>query len=156
MSGDTAGLGVKLLEGASAGADVLSTYTNARARRGQALYNAAMADLEAEDARSRGNTKAARTEANADRQVGRVKAQIAGRGFTQGYGTANAITDATDFVSRLDALTIRQNTQREVLARRAEAGGYRMQADSINPGAEATGTLIGQATTLHRRWKREE
>jgi hypothetical protein len=56
-----------------------------------------------------------------------VKTQIAGRGFTTGYGTSNDVQDATDFVGRLDALTIRENTQRAVLAKKAEAGGYRAE-----------------------------
>lgn len=153
MSGDAAGLGVKLLEGASAGADVVSTYTRARATRGQALYNAAMADLEAEDARNRGNTKAAKHEANVDRATGRTRTQIAGRGFTTGYGTAAQLQDATDFIGRMDALTIRQNTERDVIAKRAEAGGYRLQASSVSPSGEAMGTLIGHAGTLARRWQ---
>jgi hypothetical protein len=153
MAGDTAGLGVKLLEGASAGADVVSTYTNARAKRGQALYNATMADLEAEDARGVGNTKAAKAEGSADRAVGRVKAQIAGRGFTQGYGTAGDLETAADYAGRLDALTIRENTRKSVLAKRAEAQGFRGQAASISPGGEAMGTLIGQAGLLSRRWR---
>lgn len=154
MSGDAAGLGVKLLEGASAGADVVATYTRARATRGQALYNAAIADLEAEDARNVGNTKAARRVGETDRDTARIKTQIAGRGFSTGYGTASDVQDASDFVGRLDAITIRQNTERAVMAKRVEATGYRTQADSISPGAEATGTLIGQAASLHRRWRK--
>jgi hypothetical protein len=51
MSGGNPETAVKMLEGVSAGADTLSTYTNSRAKKGQALYNAAMAELEAEDAR---------------------------------------------------------------------------------------------------------
>jgi len=144
----------RMLEATSAGAQVLSTYTNARAKRGQAFYNAVMAELEAEDARSRGNTKAARAEGQADRAVGAVKTQIAGRGFTTGYGTASAVQDSADFVTRLDALTIRHNTEKEVRARRAEADGYRLQGQSISPGTEAAGTLIGQAGMLARRWQK--
>jgi len=155
MAGDSAGIGVKMLEGVSAGAATLSTYTNARAKRGQALYNAAMADLEAEDTRGIGNTKAARVEGSADKAVGKVKAQIAGRGFTQGVGTARDLEDAADFVSRLDALTIRENTRRTVLSKKAESQGFSGQADSISPGGEATGTLIGQAGMLARRWRQE-
>jgi hypothetical protein len=155
MAGDTAGLGVKLLEGASAGADVAATYTRSRATRGQALYNAAMADLEAQDTRNVGNSKAARVEGQYARVGAKSKTQIAGRGFNTGAGTANDIADATDFIGRLDALTIRQNTERAVISRRAESGSYRMTADSINPGVEATGTLIGEAGLLSRRWQRE-
>lgn len=143
-----------MLELASSGAQVASTYTNARAKRGQAFYNATMAELEAQDTRNVGNSRAAKAGAQTDRNVGAVKTQIAGRGFTTGYGTANALQDATDFVGRLDALTIRENTQRAVIAKRAEAGGYRAQGDSISPGTEALGTLIGEAGTVARRWQK--
>ena len=157
MSGDVSGLGVKMLEGFSAGADVISTYTNARAKRGQAFYNATMAELEAEDKRGIGNTAAARTEANADRATGGVRAQVAGRGFTAGgSATAVALEDTADFMTRLDALTIRRNTEREVIAKRAEAEGYRGQGRSISPGTEAAGTLIGSAGLLARRWSAGE
>jgi hypothetical protein len=156
MSGDSSGLGVKLLEGASAGANVIGAYSRARATRGQALYDAAMADLEAEDIRGRGHTAAARQEARTERQVGRVKTQIAGRGFVTGVGTAAQLEEATDFIGRLDALTIRENTRRGILSKQAEAGGLRMRAGSISPGTEAAGTLIGEAGTLARRWREED
>jgi hypothetical protein len=116
MSGGNPETAVKMLEGVSAGADTLSTYTNSRAKKGQALYNA-------------------------------------GRGFQGGVGTAATLEDATDYASRLDALTIRENTNKAVMAKRAEAGGYRNQADSINPGADAAGTMIGHAGLLARRWQ---
>jgi hypothetical protein len=153
MPGVTPEMGTKILEGTSAGANVLQTYTRARATRGQALYNAAMADLEAQDTRNVGNSKAAKVEGQYARVGAKSKTQIAGRGFNTGAGTANDIADATDFIGRLDALTIRQNTERAVISKRAESGSYRMTADSINPGVEATGTLIGEAGLLSRRWQ---
>jgi hypothetical protein len=153
MSGGNPETAVKMLEGVSAGADTLSTYTNSRAKKGQALYNAAMAELEAEDARGVGNSKAARVAGQADSAVAKVRTQIAGRGFQGGVGTAATLEDATDYASRLDALTIRENTNKAVMAKRAEAGGYRNQADSINPGADAAGTMIGHAGLLARRWQ---
>ena len=156
MAGDSAGLGVKLLEGASAGANVLTSYSRARATRGQALYDAAMADLEAEDTRAVGRKAGARAEGRADRAVGTVRAKIAGRGFVTGKGTARDVTDAADFIGRLDALTIRENTNKAILAKRAEAGSYRMRAGSISPGAEAAGTLLGEASVLARRWRQEQ
>jgi hypothetical protein len=134
----------------------VATYTRSRATRGQAFYNAAMADLEAEDTRAVGYGKAAKVEGSADRAAGRVKAQVAGRGFTTGYGTASTLTDAADYAGRLDALTIRENTNKQITAKRAEAGGYRMQGDSISPGTEAAGTLLGAAGLLSRRWRTGE
>lgn len=154
MPGVTPEMGTKILEGASAGANVATTYTRASATRGQALYNAAMADLEAQDVRNVGNSKAAKIEGDYARVGAKTKTQIAGRGFNTGAGTANDIADATDFIGRLDALTTRQNTERAVMAKRAEAGGYRMTADSQNPGLAATGTLIGEAGLLARRWQK--
>jgi hypothetical protein len=156
MAGASAGLGLKLLEGASAGANVASSYTRASATRGQALYNAAMADLEAEDTRSTGNTSAARKVSQSDRRTGNIKTQIAGRGFSTGKGTASDLQDASDFVGRLDALTIRENTEKKVLAKRAEAGSYRMRASSISPGNEALGTLIGESGNLYKRWTNQD
>lgn len=144
-----------MLELASSGANVLGSYSRAGATRGQALYDAAMADLEAQSIRGAGNTAAARQEARTDRKVGTVKAKIAGRGFNTGAGTALAVQDATDFIGRLDALTIRENVGRDVIAKRAEAGGYRMRASSISPGREALGTLIGEAGSVARRWTQE-
>ena len=146
---------VKMLEGASAGANVATTYTRASATRGQALYNAAMAELEAQDVRNVGNSKAAKVQGEYARVGANTKTQLAGRGFVTNSGTANDIQDATDFIGRLDALTVRQNTQRAVMAKQAEAGQYRGAADSTSPGLEAAGTLIGDAGLLARRWKKD-
>jgi hypothetical protein len=142
-----------MLEGASAGADVATTYTRAVATRGQALYNAAMADLEAEDTRNVGNSKAAKVEGQYERIGANTKTQLAGRGFVTNSGTGNAVQDATDFIGKLDALTVRQNTQRAVMSKEAEADSYRGTADSNSPGLAAVGTLIGQAGLLSRRWQ---
>jgi hypothetical protein len=156
MAEKDSGLGVKFLEGASSGANVVGTYTRARAARGQALYDAAMADLEAADVRNVGNTRAARQEGRADRATGKVRTQVAGRGFTVGAGTARDLEDATDFISRLDALTIRENTRRADISKRAEAGSHRLRASSISPGGEAVGTLIGEAALVSRRWAQDK
>lgn len=152
MSGDN--LGLKILEATSSGASVVSSYTRARATRGQALYDAAMLDLQAADARNIGNTEAARYEGQTDRKVGRVRTEIAGRGFAGG-ATADAQIDATDFVGRLDALTLRENARRKVAGLQGAAAGKRMEAGSISPSGEAIGTLVGQAGLLSRRWNKE-
>lgn len=149
-------LGTKMLEGASAGANVLGAYTRGKAARGQAFYNAAMADIEAADVRNVGNSAAARAEGKTDGKVGSVKAKVAGRGFNAHAGTANTVADATDFVGRLDALMIRENTRRAVIGKRTEADGHRLRADSISPGTEAAGTLIGESGLLARRWSQQE
>lgn len=151
MSGDT-GFGLKMLEGVASGTRVLDAYGQARAARSQSFYDAALADAEAADARNRGATEAAAAEARAQRGVGRVKTQVAGRGFTR-KGTAAALTDATDFMGQLDALTIRENARREMLGHSLRSDNLRRRGRSIRPGVEAFGTFIGESALVANRWR---
>lgn len=153
MSGEDSGL--KFMEGAAAGSNVVNSYNAARLQRTAAMYNAEAADAMAADAKSRGGTASARQLARTSRAVGRVRAQIAGRGFTTGAGTAGDLEDATDFIGRLDAATIRANARREALGHQLGASGSRLRASSYSPTGAAVGTAIGEASRVHRRWYEE-
>lgn len=144
--------GLKFLEVSEIFSGSAAAYTRARSRRSAALYNEKAATAEAEDAREVGNSAAARRTAEGDRQKGTVRARAAGRGFTRGVGTAGDVEAGADLMTRLDALTIRENTSKQVLAKRLEAGSYRMAAASEDPESEAIGTALGGAARVARRW----
>jgi hypothetical protein len=154
MSGES-GPGLKFLEGAAAFSKVASAHTRASGQRTAALMEAAIADAEAADARSRGGTNAARQEARTDRAVGKVRTQVAGRGFAVGVGTAGDLEAGTDLIGRLDAATIRENSRRESSRYELRASNARARAGSISPGRDAFGTLIGEAALLGNRWATE-
>lgn len=145
--------GFVALSGASTLADATSAYSSAYSARSQAKVNAMVATTEAEDARKRGNSEAAKVESKAKRQAGAIKSQIAGSGFTTGVGTAKDLEGSAELIGQLDAYTIRENARKETLSHQLEALGARTTADSINPGQAAFSTLIGGAAKSGAEYK---
>ncbi len=91
---------------------------------------------------------AARAYGAGSRDVGSQIASTAGRGFEVGVGTAQNITDATDLITSIDAMTIRQNARREAEGHLADAFTAGSAAKATTSKYGVAGTLIGGASTL--------
>lgn len=125
------------------------------ANRRQALLAQTFARDRAADAISRGGTAVAQVFTEAGRTKGEQRVAIAGRNFDIGTGTARHITQATDLVSAMDALIIRENARREARGHMIDAFSAGEQAKRKRPpgaGATVAGTLIGGASRFFGQW----
>ena len=140
-----AGLG---LSAAGIGLDAYGQKKEAETNKRQALIAQSIARKQALDAISRGDNAAARAYGAGSREAGSQRVSTAGRGFEIGTGTAQDITDATDLISSIDALTIRQNARREAEGHLADAFTAGSAAKDTSYKYGMAGTLIGGASTL--------
>ena len=120
---------------ASTAVSAVGAMQQGKAAQAQANYqagisanNAKIAEYQATDAETRGQQDEARHRQQVQRFLGTQKASIAGSGFELGDETSQSILGDTAAMGELDALTIRNNAQRE-------AWGFRVQGS--NATAEA-------------------
>lgn len=139
-------------QGASSVTEAYSAYSTASSAKRTAKLNAALLDVQASDALNRANTEAAKAQAAGQRGAARVRSQTAGSGFTVGVGTAADLEDAAEFIAALDASAIRESGRREALGYSTQAEFSRAEAASINPWANAAGSLIGSASRVGGYW----
>lgn len=92
-------------------------------------YNAAVADLQAQDAIERGGEEEARFRQRIRATIGAQRAGFAASNIDVGYGSAVDVQADAAFLGELDALTIRTNAARE-------AWGYKVEATDIRKRAE--------------------
>lgn len=149
MSPSTA---LMVAQGSAGLTEAASAYSSAATARRAAKLDAALLDIQASDALNRANTEAAKEQARGQRRAGSVRAQTAGSGFTVGKGTAADLEDAAEFVALLDASAIRESGRREALGYSTQAEFNRAEADSINPWANAAGSLVGSASRVASYW----
>jgi len=92
-------------------------------------YNAATAELQAQDALDRGAEDENRFRAGVDVMIGAQRAGIAGGNIDVGFGSALDVQADAAFLGELDALTIRTNAARE-------AWGFQVEADDLRRRGE--------------------
>jgi hypothetical protein len=116
-----------------------------------ALIAAMFARKAAADAISVGGSMAARALGEGSRNVGTQRASTAGRGFEIGTGTAKQITDATNLVSSVDAMTIRINASKAAEEDLKTAYSADQAAAAAKPPS-FLGTLLGIAAPVASTW----
>jgi len=147
---------------ASTGMSVMGSIQQGKAASAQANYqaqvaenNAATSRLQAADAIERGKIEEGQHRKQVSRMIGQQRAGIAGSGFELGDETSQDILGDTASMGELDALTIRNNAQREAWGfevqgqnATAEAGLSRMRGASAKTASywQAGGDLLGGAT----------
>lgn len=94
----------------------------------QLEFNAAVADLQAQDAEQRGLEEEQRFRTQVRGLIGSQRAGFAGAGVDVGIGSAADVQADSAFLGELDARQIRANAQRE-------AWGFRVQAEDARFGA---------------------
>ena len=132
--------------------DTYGAYSSAAQARRAARLDAAMLDTQASDARNRANSEAAKVQAAGQRGAAKVRAQVAGSGFTVGVGTAADIEAVPEFIAALDAAAIRESGRRESLGYETQAAFRRAEGDAANPWGNAAATLIGGAARVREYW----
>ena len=125
-------------------------------------YNAAVADLQAEDALVRGAEEESRFRTSVRGLIGKQRAGFAGQGVEVGSGSAADVQADAAFLGELDARQIRANAQREAWGYRVEAADRRMGADVARRGGQAAqtaarwgaaGTVLGGSSLLLDRYR---
>ena len=94
-------------------------------------YNAAVADIQAEDALLRGQLDEQRFRGQVRGAVGAQRAGFAGGNIDVSSGSAVDVQADAAYLGELDALTIRTNAKRE-------AWGYKVEATDLRKRAEIT------------------
>lgn len=139
-----AALASSLLQLAASGAQAQATRSRAGTEAATLKANARLADLQAEDARMRGDLAAADTLRQGRAFEGAQRAALASQGVDVNSGTPLEIQEDTAYLARLDAEQQRNNAWREAFGYRADADMMRMQArlGKRAAGNEARMTLL--------------
>ena len=108
-----------------------STLMTAKANSDMAKYQADVATMQAEDAIARGQLEEDRARRRAASFKGTQRSQLAASGVELDSGSASDLQADTAMLSELDALTIRNNAEREAWAYEARAGMADAKASNI-------------------------
>lgn len=121
--------------------------------------NAVLAGWQAEDSIARGEEAANRANMKGAQVKGTQRAAMAANGIDLGVGSAQNVLNDTDYLTAVDAATLRDNAAREAWGYRMQARGYvdkstaaRNGASSINPWLSAGTSLLTSATSVAGKW----
>ncbi len=150
------------LAGTAAGA--VGAYQSAQAQNEAAehnaevaTFNASVADRQSADAQKRGAQEEKRHRIEVGKMKGTQRSNLAASGVLIGQGSASDIISNTDFLGEQDAMTIRENTAREVWGHKNTASNYRSQSDLYssqysNPFLAAAPTLLSSTSSLASKY----
>lgn len=159
----------QLSTGAQAVGTVASTYgayTKAVADKTAYNYqaviaqnNAELATYQAKDAETRGADALNQQQLKNAQLKGTQRARLAANGVDLGQGSALDLLSDTDQLGTIDANTIKDNTNKEAWALRAQAGNYtanadllQQRADSTSPFGAAAGAFLTGTGGVAKSW----
>lgn len=121
-----------------------SEYRAGRFNEQVARYNQHLAQVQSQDALARGYQEESQRRRATRRLIGAQRARLAAQGLDVNSGDAALIQEQTAAAGEEDALTIRNNAQREAWGYRVQAADYGFQAKQARrEGTErAVGTII--------------
>jgi hypothetical protein len=128
------------------------SVANAINTRRTANINAQLADQQAADAISRGQSGEFNSRLRTAQLKGTQTASLAAHGVALDQGSALDVLTSTDVMGAADAATIRDNANKEAWGDQVKASNYRAQASAANPWAAGFTSLIGGASTVADRW----
>lgn len=145
---------------------IFTAGSNARAAQSLANYqanvaeqNAALAELRAVDAESRGSLDAQTLATRAAGLIGRQRAATAANGVVLNEGSPQAIRESTEAMRDADIATIKNNAARAAWGHRMEEANYRTsaaaqraQASAISPSAAGVTSLLTGAGDVSAKW----
>ena len=137
---------------AATGLSTYSAFQQADAAKQTAKVNATLADRAAADALKRGDKDAANLRRQGSLLLGSQRAALASRGLDLQEGTAGDMLEQTDFFSQTDQATARTNARKEAAGYATQGGAFRAQAKATNPYLQATGTFLGNASSVASEW----
>jgi hypothetical protein len=110
--------------------------------------NAAIADLQAQDAIRRGQVTEFNSTLKARQLKGQQIAQMAGGGLDLSSGSPTNILTDTDLMSAADAAVIRGNAMKEAWGYKVQEANYKSNADILKMRADMESPLASGATSL--------
>lgn len=137
---------------ASLAVSAYGAYTQAQTQKKIAENNAEVAEINAADAKRRGELEAQKAHRQGQQLLGQQRASYAARGLDLGEGTVGDVIDQTDFFSQVDESTARNNAAKEAWAIKRGGMNQQMQADATNPGLALTGSLLSGAGSVASKW----
>lgn len=126
-----------------------SAQQQASNNRRTAEYNAKVAEIQAQDAITRGNEESSKVRRQYAQMEGRQRAELAAKGLDLTEGTVADVIDQTDFFSQIDQNTARTNAAREAWGLRARRNAYQYEASTQKPGQAA---FLAGAGTVASKW----
>lgn len=141
-----------IVMGVAAAAGAVGARNQAKANQQVAQNNAAIAEMQAQDAEIRGEKAAQQVRRNTSQMVGTQRAVMAARGLDLAEGTPADIIDQTDFFGQVDEQTTRNNAKKEAWNARAQKVGYNIEAAANNPNTAFTTSLLGSAGSVASAW----
>jgi len=151
---------------ASAAMSAMNVMQQASAQKSQASYQAAVqrnnqiiAERQAADAIDRGNIAVQQHRLKVQQFKGRQRSVLASSGFDANEDDALDILADTAEIGEMDALTIRNNAEREAYQSRlrasnagAQAGLLQNQSDRMSPAMTGAATGASGLATVADRW----
>jgi hypothetical protein len=153
-----------------AAVSAVGAYQGAQTQKATAQYqsevarnNASIADIQAADAKARGDKASQDMRRKYAALMGTQRASLAARGLDLSDGSANATLQDTLYFGEADQNTVRANAAREAWGYKVrasnlagDAGAYGALSDATNPllsgGAAGAGTLFGSSTGVAQKW----
>lgn len=138
------------LVAAKTATDVVGQVKAGNAAKSTGDYNAAAAEIQANDAIARGRYDESRFRQGVKTLIGSQRAGFAGQGVDVGVGSAVDVQADAAYLGELDAQQIRTNAQRESWGYKVEAENYRRGGQAAKTASRfaAAGTVLGTGTSL--------
>lgn len=147
--------GGQLTSAFGAGFSAVGAYTQAKnqqaALQAEAQVqqnNAVLAGWQADDSIARGEEAAGRAMQKGAQVKGTQRAAMAANGIDLGVGSAQNVLNDTDYLTSVDAATLRDNAAREAWGYRMQARGYMDKSAAANSGARSISPWLSAGTSL--------
>ncbi|WP_137924655.1 hypothetical protein [Cupriavidus sp. 2SB] len=121
--------------------------------------NANLAELQAQDAVTRGRQAESDLYRQTGQLMGRQRANTAANGVSLNEGSPVNIEASTRYMRDVDLATLRNNAARSAWGYNVQADNYRAQSkayraagDASSPGAAAATSLLGSAAGVSSKW----
>lgn len=139
----------------SGAAAAYGSYQSGRMTAAAARRNAALARRAAIDARERGGVRESNFRQRVSALVGKQRALVGSSGADVGFGSPVQAFADTEMLGEIDALTIRNNAEREAYGYENAASGFAFEARSARvTGAFGAGaTLAGTGGSLYGQYR---
>jgi hypothetical protein len=128
------------------GVSGIAAYSASKAEQAQAKNNAIIAQRNAEDARKRGVASAQESEMKNRQMLGKQINILSERSIQVGSGSALDIIGDTAMFGKMDALTIRNNFEREAIAHETQQMNF--DAAAQQSGNKAMASIFGTGASL--------
>jgi hypothetical protein len=113
-------------------------------------FNAGIADWQAQDALARGRINEKRSRQQTEQTIGTQRVALASQGVDVNRGSALDVQADAAYLGELDAITIRNNAQKEAWGYKTQAANYRYQGSNAQREGMfgAFQTIVGAGGSL--------